>query len=739
MPSSCVCRFFSCSLLLALVPLSSADLRAAEPFQDTVLPFVKTYCVRCHNAKTARGELDLARFTSMAKVIEDFRHWENVVAFLKKEEMPPAKAKQPPAAVRADIVATLEQVLLEEARKIAGDPGVVPPRRLSNAEYNYTIQDLTGVDIQPAKSFPVDPASGEGFNNTGEALTMSPSLFKKYYTAAEFVADHALLTSSGLTFAPHPVVAFADRRKYYEQAILRFYDRHAVDYEKYLTALWLYRHRPPARKAATLEDCARDNDLSPRYARSLWQTLQSEDAGDRFFLPWLRQRWRALPSPRNPMEPTAEEIQPAVRALTADIQRLSRQLCPPETPAIVPNAGNSPIEHLARRRRMAESRDTLDPNALRNPRFTLTFPNATQKPSIKIVVQITPASDTKADGFVVLDGVFTTNNQTTDGKRKWLLRQVLAEHAPEQLAKVHKAVRPPGEKRKAEQLVLSSPCLLELDIPTKAFPIKGKGSVTFTADCRLERSTHGIVLIRVLNQKAPAGEALVPSRPLIDPEHPIARQVEASGEAFCRLFPNRFYFADADRGLSAGFHLIEGFFRDDQPLCRHVLSDAEKRELDRLWEELYFVTGIWEKLLRGFVFFERSERNFLKHPDFDSFKEEDPELVKDDVLARLQEVYLKRSRVKAAGAELAKHPITVFFGDIRAGLRRHAETQKRAEAAYLRDLQQLAQAAYRRPLTAREKQKLETFFNEVCRDKDHGVETAVRASIARILVSPHFC
>ena len=48
---------------------------------------------------------------------------------------------------------------------------------------------------------------------------------------------------------------------------------------------------------------------------------------------------------------------------------------------------------------------------------------------------------------------------------------------------------------------------------------------------------------------------------------PVARQFEASGEAFCRLFPNRFYFVDDTRGLSAGFHLIEGFFRDDQPLC----------------------------------------------------------------------------------------------------------------------------------------------------------------------------
>jgi hypothetical protein len=67
--------------------------------------------------------------------------------------------------------------------------------------------------------------------------------------------------------------------------------------------------------------------------------------------------------------------------------------------------------------------------------------------------------------------------------------------------------------------------------------------------------------------------------------------------------------------------------------------NEENHELNRLWDEMYFTTGIWEKMLRGFVFFERSERNFMKHADFDPFKEEDPELIKDETLARLYEVY----------------------------------------------------------------------------------------------------
>src|SRR5438477_266968 len=74
---------------------------AADPYQDKVLPFLSTYCHRCHNANTKSGELDLTRFDNAAKLVEDFRQWEHVVTFLKKGEMPPAKAKQPSAEQRA--------------------------------------------------------------------------------------------------------------------------------------------------------------------------------------------------------------------------------------------------------------------------------------------------------------------------------------------------------------------------------------------------------------------------------------------------------------------------------------------------------------------------------------------------------------------------------------------------------------------------------------------------------------
>ena len=188
-----------------------------------------------------------------------------------------------------------------------------------------------------------------------------------------------------------------------------------------------------------------------------------------------------------------------------------------------------------------------------------------------------------------------------------------------------------------------------------------------------------------------------------------------------------------------------------------VLSEAENRELDRLWDELYFVTGVTEKMLRGFVFFERSERNFMKHPDFDSIKEEDPELTTDATLNRFEQIYLTQSGVKGSAEEIEHHPVHTFFDEFRQGLKRRAAQWQAAVPAYQRRLHEFAQAAYRRPLTQVEQQKLMQFFNDTLvadaasiradagsvshaiQPTSLGIEQAVRATVVRILVSPHFC
>src|SRR3954465_6806982 len=212
---------------MLLVPAAIAQAAALEDqFKQTIQPFLQTYCTSCHGGEKPKGDFDLTRFTTLESISKDQPHWGLVLDRLREGEMPPAKAKAHPTdQQRQEMIAWITAFRELEMKRTAGDPGTVLARRLSNAELDYTIRDLIGVDIRPAKDFPVDPANEAGFDNTGESLAMSPALLKKYLEGARRVADFAVLNMDGVRFAQHPAVADTDRDKYCVNQIMSFYKR----------------------------------------------------------------------------------------------------------------------------------------------------------------------------------------------------------------------------------------------------------------------------------------------------------------------------------------------------------------------------------------------------------------------------------------------------------------------------------------------------------------------------------
>src|SRR6185295_12847710 len=187
-------------------------------------------------------------------------------------EMPPSQAQQPPDEARQQVIDWIQATWAAEARLHDGDPGVVLARRLSNVEYDYTIRDLTGIDLHPAREFPVDPANQAGFDNSGESLSMSPALLNKYLLAARDVADHMFLNANGLAFAPHPMLVETDRDRYCIQQIVDFYSRQNTDYADYFHAAWVYKHRAAlGEPKATLPYIAKARGVSAKYLTTIWQ------------------------------------------------------------------------------------------------------------------------------------------------------------------------------------------------------------------------------------------------------------------------------------------------------------------------------------------------------------------------------------------------------------------------------------------------------------------------------------
>ncbi|HXB73828.1 MAG TPA: DUF1592 domain-containing protein [Candidatus Acidoferrales bacterium] len=161
----------------------------APTFETTVTPVLTKTCSPCHNQGLASGGMMIDAFTKPASLTANRDGWEIILQKLRSGEMPP---KGVPRPAQMDAVIQFVQGEFENADKnIKPDPGRVTARRLNRAEYTNTIRDLLDVEFRAEKSFPTDDL-GNGFDNIGEVLTISPMLMEKYLAAAGRIASRAI-------------------------------------------------------------------------------------------------------------------------------------------------------------------------------------------------------------------------------------------------------------------------------------------------------------------------------------------------------------------------------------------------------------------------------------------------------------------------------------------------------------------------------------------------------------------
>jgi mono/diheme cytochrome c family protein len=164
-----------------------------ELFDDT--------CSECHNPTDLSGGFDVNVYRSVDTLATDRDRWESILAKLKTREMPPDDAVIQPSDEQINTLVKLLEKEFERAdAAMKPDPGRVTARRLNRAEYTNTIRDLLAVDFRADRNFPTDD-SGEGFDNIGDVLTVSPVLMEKYLAAAGRIAERAIATGS----LPKPV------------------------------------------------------------------------------------------------------------------------------------------------------------------------------------------------------------------------------------------------------------------------------------------------------------------------------------------------------------------------------------------------------------------------------------------------------------------------------------------------------------------------------------------------------
>ena len=307
---------------LALVGLVVArSLAHAAPEWKAVEPMLNAKCYSCHGGEKTKGDVDLKMLAANPNVPAEFEIWTKVKDTIDNGDMPPRKAKQLTSEEKAGITGWVQHSLDALADAKSGDPGPVTMRRLTNAEYDYTIRDLTGHDYSLAMEFQTDGGGGEGFTNTGDVLFMSPAAIDKYFGAARKVADHAtIMPGTGIVFHPQRIGLRGPEqvKAQAQQGLYVWYQQKAAphlpkDFDPmreadYMAACWKHKHFQ-----TPLDQLAKDLKLSVHFLSNWWRLVNSTEPKSRF-LDLPRVAWRELPGPAD--EKTAME---RIKAIEADL------------------------------------------------------------------------------------------------------------------------------------------------------------------------------------------------------------------------------------------------------------------------------------------------------------------------------------------------------------------------------------------------------------------------------------
>ncbi|HZZ72205.1 MAG TPA: DUF1592 domain-containing protein [Pirellulales bacterium] len=685
-PSCWLAVLLGGSLLIALAHNGRADDDPAAPptaadvghrYAEKVRPLMQRLCLECHSTEKKKGELDLQRFASIDDARKDLKPWTSLVEMVDAAEMPPKDKPQPTAEERRELLAWTRDFIDVEARARAGDPGPTLIRRLNNTEYNNTIRDLTGIDLQPANQFPLDGAAGEGFTNAAGALSdIAPPLLQKYLAAAQDVAAHAVLLPDGFRFST------GKTRNDWTNEILAqirtFYRDFADDagkpfLDRYLLAT--IRHRAALQSGQeTVATVAAQEKLSPKYLQKLWEALNQKEPN--FPLERLQGRWRAatdkdvggllaevgiwqhafwrmvpIGSYRDNL---LERLQPNVSAIGAQHQlRKKIQPAPGQTDVVLYLvAATFPHERAADlvvwRRPRLEKKDT--PTVLLKD-----YPDAAAK--------YEPGSKSTAP-----DGKFGISSDRF-GKH------------------------PAGQPADDASLVAPANEIIEIHLPLAFkdydFVVEGEA-----ADPSLER----IVQLQLSDRRPPADPPWDDHSPIVArADSQTLHHLLAGYQEYRELFPQLVcypHIIPTDEVVC-----LKHFHRDDAWLVRDFLNEEQANRLNRIWAEQRFVSQ-WP----------RTENEYL--PLFIGFVTQDQPVELQKFYEGFREPFKKRAEQ--------------FDQEVAAAIP--------AQFAQLLDF---AERAYRRPLSDLDKDKLRGLFEKL-QAQGLPADEAFRGVLARVLISPSF-
>lgn len=179
---------------LAAQPKTSAT-STQQMYQSQVRPLLQKYCFECHGAEKPKKDLRLDNLSTdfVKGDAADLETWHDVLNNLHRGEMPPRGKPQPTAKEHGVLVDWLNRAFVEARQQRESTGGKIVMRRLTSYEYQNTLEDLLGIQLNLAKDLLPEVPSRDGFLNNGSFLTTSSQHVRDFWATARLALSKALV------------------------------------------------------------------------------------------------------------------------------------------------------------------------------------------------------------------------------------------------------------------------------------------------------------------------------------------------------------------------------------------------------------------------------------------------------------------------------------------------------------------------------------------------------------------
>ena len=237
------------------------------------------------------------------------------------------------------------------------------------------------------------------------------------------------------------------------------------------------------------------------------------------------------------------------------------------------------------------------------------------------------------------------------------------------------------------------------------------------------------------------------------PIRPPSSATRRPSTRFCATFPDAFFVSErarvyldpkkekklAGRLLSAGFHSMTGYFRDDGPLYELILDGPGSASWTACGRSSTSSTPLPMRQYTSFIWFERTDSRFMRDPEFDFVRAEDKDVTSEAKIEHLAEVYLAKARRNDASEAALRGDSRLLRRASRPASAGSSKLALAAEPSHVQALQEFAERAYRRPLSQAERDDIGSFYRTLREQEGLSHEDAVRDTLVSVLMSPHFC